>query len=454
MRNLKKYMLLVAVSAIAYSYKAQEAKSNSFSLQQAIEYAMKNSPNILNAELDLKNAEYRKKEITGTGLPQLSGSIDIKDYINIPTSLLPGIIIGQPDIAYVPVQFGTKYNATAGFSASQLLFSSDYIFGLKAAEQFLNLSKISITRSKSDLVAQVSKAYYAVLIANERLKLLDVNVIRLKKILDDTRAYNKSGFVELIDVERLEVQYNNLVSEKEKTVRLIGLAENTLKFQMSYKLSDSINLTDVINVNNEATDDLSAAKVDVSRRSDFQLLQAQQSLLDIDVKRQKWGYLPSLVAYASHNYNAQRSTFNLLQFDNNDLNKKWFKITLIGATLNMNIFTGMQRVNRLQQAKIAAQKNQNTLKNAELGAEMEASVASTSYINAVTTLKMQKKNMELAQHVYDVIQKKFESGIGNNQEIVNADASLKEAQTNYYSAVYDMIVSKIDYQKATGTLVK
>lgn len=454
MINLKKYALLLGLTATTYGTKAQEAKSNSFSLQQAIEYAMKNSPNHLNAELDLKNAEYRKKEITGIGLPQLSGSIDIKDYINIPTSLLPAQIFGGPAGSYQAVQFGTKYNSTVGFSASQILFSSDYIFGLKAAEQFLNLSKISITRSKADLVAQVSKAYYNVLINNERLKLLDVNVARLKKMLDDTRAYNTSGFVELIDVERLEVQYNNLASEKEKIVRLIGLSENMLKFQMGYKLSDSINLTDAININSEPTDDLSAAKVDVSRRPEFQLLQAQQSLLDIDIKRQKWGYLPSLVAYASHNYNAQRNTFNFLQFDENDINKKWFKITLVGATLNLNIFTGMQRVNRLQQAKIAAQKNQNTLKNVELGAEMEASAASISYINAATTLKIQKKNMELAQHVYDVVQKKFESGVGNNLEIVNADASLKEAQTNYYNAVYDMLVSKIDYQKATGTLVK
>lgn len=454
MRNIKKYMLLVAISAITYSYKAQESKSNSFSLQQAIDYAMKNSPNYLNAELDLKNAEYRKKEITGIGLPQLSGSLDIKDYINIPTSLLPAQIFGGPAGSYQAVQFGTKYNSTVGFSASQILFSSDYIFGLKAAEQFLNLSKISITRSKAELVAQVSKAYYNVLINKERLKLLDANIFRLKKILDDTKAYNKSGFVELIDVERLEVQYNNVLSEKEKVVKLIELTENMLKFQMGFKISDSINLTDSINMNGEPTDDLSAAKVDVSKRPEFQLLQAQQSLLDIDVKRQKWGYMPSLVAYASHNYNAQRNTFNFLQFDDNDINKKWFKITLVGATLNLNIFTGMQRVNRLQQAKIASQKNLNTLKNVELGAEIEASAASISYVNAATTLRIQKKNSELAQHVYDVVQKKFESGLGNNLEIVTAETSLKEAQTNYYNAIYDMIVAKIDYQKATGTLVK
>ena len=325
----------------------------------------------------------------------------------------------------------------------------DYIFGLKASTEFINLSKISVTRSKAELVSQVSKAYYTVIINRDRIKLLEANVVRLKKILDDTKAFNKQGFAELIDVERLEVQYNNLITEKDKTVRLIGLSETVLKFQMGYKLSDPITLSDSLNINTDTFEELSSSKIDITKRPDYQLLKAQQSLLDIDVKRLKWGYMPTLAAYGAYQYNAQREKFDFL-----DTEQQWFKIALIGATLNLNIFDGFQRHNKIQQAKISSLKNLNTIKTIEQAGELEATVASISYNNAYSSVLVQKKNMILAQHVYDVAQKKYQGGVGTTLEIVNAETSLKEAQTNYYNAVYDMLIAKIDYQKAIGTLTK
>jgi outer membrane protein TolC len=450
MLKMKKHVYILSLAMIVFTAtKAQESNSANFSLQQSIDYAIKNSPNYLNSELDLKSAEYRRKEIAGSGLPQVSGSIDLKDYIDLPTSLLPGQFFGAPAGTYIPVKFGTKYNSTAGFSASQLIFSSDYIFGLKASTEFINLSKISVTRSKADLVSQVSKAYYTVIINRDRIKLLEANVVRLKKILDDTKAFNQQGFAELIDVERLEVQYNNLITEKDKTVRLIGLSETVLKFQMGYKLSDPIVLSDSLNVNTDTFEDLSTTKIDISKRPDYQLLKAQQNLLDLDVKRLKWGYMPTLAAYGSYQYNAQRQKFDFL-----DADQKWYKIALVGATMNLTIFDGFQRHNKIQQAKISSLKNQNTIKSIEQAGELEATVASISYNNAYSSVLVQKKNMVLAQHVYDVAQKKYQGGIGTNLEIVNAETSLKEAQTNYFNSVFDMMIAKIDYQKAIGTLVK
>ena len=445
----KNTFILSLAMIIVTNTKAQESNSANYSLQQSIDYAIKNSPNYLNSELDLKNAEYRRKEITGLGLPQVTGSVDLKNYLELPTQLLPGQFFGAPAGTYIPVRFGTKYNSTAGINASQLIFSSDYIFGLKASTEFINLSKISVTRSKAELVSQVSKAYYTVIINRDRIKLLEANVVRLKKILDDTKAFNKQGFAELIDVERLEVQYNNLITEKDKTVRLIGLSETVLKFQMGYKLSDPITLSDSLNINTDTFEELSSSKIDITKRPDYQLLKAQQSLLDIDVKRLKWGYMPTLAAYGAYQYNAQREKFDFL-----DTEQQWFKIALIGATLNLTIFDGFQRHNKIQQAKISSLKNLNTIKTIEQAGELEATVASISYNNAYSSVLVQKKNMILAQHVYDVAQKKYQGGVGTILEIVNAETSLKEAQTNYYNAVYDMLIAKIDYQKAIGTLTK
>ncbi|MBS1636560.1 MAG: TolC family protein [Bacteroidetes bacterium] len=443
---------ILFISACMTQMNAQTSNApgnSSFTLQQAVDYAMKNSPNYLNAELDVENATYRRKELLGAGLPQLSASLDVKDYIEIPTSLIPAQFFGGPPGQFAAVKFGTKYNATGGGSISQLIFSSDYIVGLKAAKEFINLSRISVYRGKSELTASVAKAYYNVLVNKERIKLLDANIVRLKKLLDDTRAFNDQGFVEKIDVERLEVQYNNLLTEKEKTDRLIGLSETMLKFQMGYKMSDAITLSDTLAIDDKEITNISGSKIDVTKRPDYQLLQSQQKLYKIDIKRQRLGYLPTIAAYGSYNYNAQRQ-----QFDFTDGSKSWYKIALIGGTINLSLFDGLQRHNRIQQAKIAALKGENNIKSVQMLADMEASVSEISYTNAYSTLLTQKKNMELAQHVYDVAQKKYTQGVGSNIEVVTAETSLKEAQTNYYNAVYDMLVARIDYQKAAGTLVK
>lgn len=456
MKHFTKYGFILALVMMTYATRAQEANQNSFSLQQAVDYAMKNSPSILNADLDMKNAEYKRKETAGIGLPQIKGSFDLKDYIEIPTQLIPAAAFDPtaPSDAFAPVKFGTKYNATAGVSASQVIFSSDYIFALKAQKQYLSLSRISLVRTKAELVQQVSKAYYTVLISRDRIKALDANVKMLKKTFDDTKAMNEQGLVELIDVERLEVQYNNLATELDKTNRLVQLSEVALKFQMGYNLENSITLTDNLESSNEQFQALGEGLEDIKQRPDFQLLTAQQSLLDVNAKRLKWSYMPTLAAYGSYQYNTMRNKLDFFQTSDTDPTKKWYKIVVIGITADITIFNGLQRHNQIQQAKVASLKGMNDLKNLEMAAKLEIAREKINYNNALLSQTRQKRNMELAQHVYEVAAKKYESGVGSNIEVITAQTSLTEAQANYYNAVFDLLVAKIDYQKANGTLVK
>lgn len=431
-------------------------QKTSFNLQEAIDYSLKNSPNYSNAELDYKNAVYKRNEITGIGLPQISASADFKNYIEIPTSLFPlsAFNPAAPKDAYAAVKFGVQYQATAGVSVSQLLFSADYIFGMKVSKEFIGLSRINLQRSKSELVAQVSKAYYSVLINQQRLKLIDANISKLDKSLSDLKAYNKQGLVEQIDVERLEVASNNLTIEKEKVQEFLKAGTYLLKFQMGYKIYDELTLTDSLNVTEELKQELNTNASDITKRTDYQLLQAQEKLSLADLRRLKFGYLPTLAAYGSYQYNTQRATTNIFETDKTNAMKQWYPIGLIGITLNVNIFDGLQRHYKIQQAKVTLSKAQNNLKNLELASQLEAGVAAITYNNALKTLSSSQRNMDLAKHVYEVVQKKYDQGIGNNLEIINAQTSVRESEVNYYNAVYDALVAKIDYLKATGNLVK
>lgn len=447
MIKINPYTLLLALSVIVFQSKAQEAKSNSFSLQQSIDYAYKNSPNYLNAQNDVLMAKYKRKEVIGMAMPQISTSVDMKNFLEIPTSLIPGEIFGAPAGTFLPVKFGTTFQATGSAEASLLVFSADYLIGLKATKEMIGLMNISVERSKSETVSQVSKAYYGVLVNKERIKLLEANLTKLEKLLSDTKAFNKQGFVEQIDVDRLEVSYNNLLTEKQKVERLIILSEYMLKFQMGYTGKDNLVLTDSLSISDNS--EIDASKIDITKRTEYQLLEGQQRLNTINVKRLKFGYLPTLVAYGSLGYSGMRNDLKFFTPEH-----MWFPTALIGAKLSLNIFDGFQRHYKIQQAKLEFKKGENSLKNLQLAIELESTSSSINFNNAVSSLQVQKRNLDLAQNVYTVSQKKYEQGVGSNIEMINAQQSLKESQANYFNAVYDMLVYKIDYLKATGTLVK
>jgi outer membrane protein TolC len=422
--------------------------STEFSLQNAIDYATKHNANYLNAELDIQMASMRKKEVTGMGLPQISGSADLKDYLEIPTSLIPGEFFGAPPGTYIPVKFGTQYNATYGASVSQLIFGSDYILGLKAAKEFKLLSERSLARTRTETIIAVTKAYYSALINKERLATLDANIVRIKKLFDETKALNTNGFVEKIDLDRVELLYNNLVTEKEKIERLVGISLTLLKFQMGYDVKQPITLTDGLKAEQLQDIDLLAdLKVNYDSRSEFALLQSQDKLNHLELKRYKFQYLPSLVAYGSYIQQAQRTEFDIF-----DPSKKWFPIGVIGATLNVPIFNGGQKYYKIQQAKINIIKTNNTMTNLKSAIDMEVSINSISYKNAYGSMMTQQKNKELASNIYETAKKKYAAGVGSNLEVVTAESALKEAETNYLNAIYDLLIAKIDLDKALGNI--
>ena len=447
MLKLNSYTLLLALSVSVFHSKAQETKSNSFSLQQSIDYAYKNSPNYLNAQNDVLMAKYKRKEVLGMAMPQINTSVDMKNFLSIPTSLIPGEIFGAPAGSFIPVKFGTTFQATGTAQASLLVFSADYLVGLKITKEMIELTNILVNRSKAETYNQVAKAYYSVLISKKRLVSIDANIAKLNKLFNDTKATSEQGFVEQIDVDRLEVTYNNLLTEKLKIERLANFSESSLKFQMGYIGKENLVLTDSLSVGDNAELDIN--KIDVSNRPEIRVLNAQQSVYSLNVKRLKYGYLPSLVAYGSLGYSSMRNDLKYFDRSNN-----WYPTALIGGTLSLNIFDGFQRHYKIQQAKLDFKKGENSLKQAQLATELESSISAINYNNAIASLKTQDRNLKLAERIYEVAQKKYAQGVGSNLEVINAQTSLREAETNYYSAIYDVLYNKIDYLKATGTLVK
>jgi outer membrane protein TolC len=418
--------------------------SYSFTLKQAIDYAVTHQSAVVNAGIDEQIARQKVNEIRGIGLPQVNGSADINNFLSLPTQLIPGEFFGGAPGSFIPVQFGTKYNANAGLQVSQLVFDGSYIVGLQATKAYLDLAKKVTTRTKIETVDQVTKTYYSILINKENAALLDSNILTLRKLYDQTKALNEAGFAEKLDVDRLEVAVTNIEVMRAQVQAGLSVLYQVLKLQMGMPVTAQLTLTDRLPQTFENPD---APVSDPASRIEYSMLESQRKLLQLDLKRHKYGYFPSLAAFGSLSYAAQRNEFDFFKSDG-----KWFETSLIGAKLTVPIFDGLQKHARIQQAKLSLQKVDNDITNVRNAITFSVNSASIQYNNAYKTLEMQRKNLQLAREVIRVTQVKYNEGVGSNIEVLNAETSLREAQANYFRSLSDLINARIDLQKAQGTL--
>ncbi|MDB5120901.1 MAG: TolC family protein [Sphingobacteriales bacterium] len=440
--------LLVCLTILGSFVRAQEAPSGKtfqFNLQQCLEYAYANNDSLKNAKLDIESANYKVKETVGLGLPQISGSAQFQDFLKVPTTLLPGEFFNQPG-TFIPVKFGVKYQSNAGISVNQLVFNGTYLVGLQASKTFKELSQKSFVRTKIQTEINVTKAYYQVLVNGEQLRLLDANLSQLGKQLGETKELNKQGFVEKIDLDRIQVLHNNLSTTRENAIRLLALGLELLKFQTGMSANDNLIIVDKIeNINFDVNQTVKEDTTAYKRRIEYSLIETQGNLNRLDVKRLKSLYLPSLSAFGSSTYNYQADKFA-------DLYDTKFPTSVVGLQLNVPIFSGFQRLNQIRQAKIAVLKSDNILHMVKNALQLQQESSGIMFQNGLQSLKNQKQNMGLAQEVLRVSRIKYEQGVGSSIEVTQAQTALEQAENNYIQALYNALISKVDLDHAYGRI--
>jgi outer membrane protein len=447
---MKKILLIgLGIATLNTFAQTKDSTAYSFSITQAIDFAVKNQKDVKNAIIDEALAQEKVHETRGVGLPQINSSLDVKDFIDVPTQVAPF----GPHGELVPLKFGLQYNATAGFDASQMLFNAEYFLGLKGSKVYLELSSKATQRTKIETAATVSKAYYTVLINQERMNLMNANITRVKKIMDDTKALVDNGFAEKIDYDRLTVTYNNLLVEQEKIQRLLSLGLYLLKFQMGMNINANLTLTDKLqDIKLDVANVVSAEKFDYTKRVEYNLFETQQRMAKLDLQRNRLSYLPTAFAYANWTQNAFRTKFNDVFATGSGTTYAWYPTTLIGAKISLPITNGFQRNAKNQQAKLSLQKAENNMDFIKKSIDLELASSITTLQNASASFENQKKNITIAEDVVRVAKLKFEQGVGSNLEMITAETALKEAQTNYYNALFDALVAKIDFDKANGNI--
>ena len=444
--NMKKLISGVTVILLLSGSAAWAQQANEFSVKQAADYGLKNAVQVKNALLDVLIQQQLNRDITSAAYPDIKATGSFNDYLNIPTSLLPGEFFGGAAGTFIPVKFGTKYSATGGVALNQLLFDGQVFVGLQARKTSIDARQKAAEVTQENIKANIYKIYYQLVVSKTQIDLLDANIVRLQKLDHDTREIYKNGFAEKVDVDKLTVQIANLQTEKLKALNSVANGYMGLKVLMGMPIKDSLVLTDTLSDTQIKENILESSHYKYNDRKEYQLLELTNKLNTYNIKRYKLSQIPTLSLNANYNKQAQRTAFDFLKKGD------WFTTSYIGLSLNVPMFKGFSTRAKIAKSKLELQQTQNQLEGLKINIDNDVEVAKNNFTTAAATMDYQKQNMALAELVYEQTKKKYEIGTGSATEINMAQVELKTAQTNYISALYDAIIARVDLLKATGKL--
>ncbi|MFM2201171.1 MAG: hypothetical protein RL040_371 [Bacteroidota bacterium] len=424
MKNILRSITMLTLIGFACETIAQ---TQQLSLVQAQEYALKNAFQVKNAQHDKTSADLTSDELLGIGLPQLNGSVQYQNFINLPTSIIPGDFFGAPG-QDVKVQFGVPHQMTAGLSASQLLFDGTWLVGLQASKAYAELQRKNIQKSEIDIRAKTAEAYSTALTTQANLTVLRDMLATMKKLLNDTEAMQREGFSEQQDVDQLMLSVNELIIQIGYTEQYVSITKDLLKFTIGMPLITEIELTDTwesltANVGEDVLSFNPSTTIDVQLAENGLLMQ------QLNVKSKKAALMPNLAAF----YNVQTQGLRD-EFDYFDTSLPWFPIQLWGIQLNVPILSGGSKSKTIKKTEVEVRRMTDMVSMTKEAVQLEYNTATTELSFSKKRMTQAKANLELAKSILKTEETKYREGLSNSFNITQRNQQLINAQSAYINA--------------------
>ena len=442
-----KRLLLAFITITLVAGRAAAQEPVKLSLNDCMEYAMKHNYTVKNSQLDIDIQRAQVAQQVSAAYPHISGKVELDDYLNPQQSIIDGKYFGAPGTEE-KIAFTLPYGGSASINGSQVLFDGSVLIALKARKTVVESARLSGEVTKETVRYNIYKAYNSLVIAYRQYDILKASLENAEKMNHDLQVTYENGFAEKIDVERSTVQVNNLATSATNIATLINSSEQALKFQIGMDMMTPIVLTDtMLEQRKEGALNLLAEQEQYERLPEYNLLTTGQKLNGYNLERYRLAALPSLSAFGAMGYNYPTATFgHLFVFPNYLFN------SVIGLQLNVPIFSGFLRTNQVKEAKLNISKTQNNIDNLKLATDFQTEVSRNSLKNAILNTHNQRKNIELADDVLNLAQKKYKAGVGSNLEVTSAETDKLQAQNSYFSSLLDLINAEADLKKALGLL--
>lgn len=438
---------------LAFGQNSQKVILQNQSLTQCIEYAMAKSSTITNNKIDEQIQQAKIAEGRANYLPQVHANIAMQNNLAIQKTFFDGSQFNPnlPSNSPIAANLQLPYAGQASITATQILFSGNFLVGKQTANIYAELAQKNTKQTESELKYAISKAYYTVLLQEERIKLANQNLKNIEELLQSTKSMFDNGTIEKLEVYKMEVRFANIQTEIDKLKQLTELAISLLKFQMGLLPEDELTIAE--NINNLATQ---AETIDLTTqnqafayetRMDFAKMESQKKLQNLAIQANKVAYLPSVFMYA----NAGTSV-GAINFGDAWLPKNWYGFFSIGLSIQIPIFDGFQKSYIGQQHSLSLQKTENILGQMKRLIDFEQRQAKVTLHNALASLKNQEKNKALATEVLKITKIKYKEGTNSNTEVLLAESAYREAENNYFSALFEVLLAKIEVEKVSGKI--
>lgn len=424
---------------------ASAQENNAVSLNDAIDLALKNRNEIRIQQINASVSENEIRKVGARHLPQVTSDLDVRYNSQLQTNVLPGEVFGPPGTPEKRVQFGTNYNTTWGFNLSVPVFNPADVGDKKIAETQYQYDQLNVKKSAIDVRQQVTESYFVALLWKEKLRLSQSNLTRTKALFDVAQDQLKHGSILAYDAQRSRIDFENAASENTKNTNSYHLALSDLFYKMGV---DSIagfsfkdNLTSLLssyqeNVNEAAAPD----RVELSQEK------IKGSVNQMNIKKQKLLYIPIISVYG--NYTLQYLNNSFQPFTSNT----WYPYNYVGVKASIPVFDGFQKKRTKAGYELQYKATQLNVEKLTNDYRQEIRNASTSIRNSQADFENQKRNLDLANDLYNIDTDRFKNGTIKQNDLTTTYYTLQQTQTNYLNAIYSYLLAVVQYKKAVGIL--
>ncbi|MBL7473808.1 TolC family protein [Robertkochia sediminum] len=443
---MKKY-LVIAFAIALFKVSAQE-RHYSFSMDEAINFALDSSFTAVNSRREVAKALKKKWETTAAGLPQIDGVVDYQNQLKQPVSPIPAEFFGGEPGEFVPVVFGVRQQMNVSATLRQLIFDGSYLVGLQAASTFLDYNENADEKTRLEVRKAVINAYGGVLVSAERTDILRKDRATLVENLREATATFENGLSEEETVEQLQITLSQIETELSNSERMLGIAEQMLNLTLGIPVDSRVTLTDDLNdlaMKNMMLDILNE-DLQIEENVDFKIAQNLTRQRELELKLEKSRALPSLNAFVNYGTTAFDQDFVFLNQET-----PWYQSSILGVSLNIPIFSSLMRSARTQQARIALDQSRTTFDEATQQILLEYDQARSNFRYAVEKYETSAKNLELAERIESKNQVKFREGIGSSFDLRQAQTQLYRAQEAYIVSMLDVINAKTALETILNT---